>query len=79
MLLVNYLSKQIRDDLTNLLEGYIKDAETIDERIDLENQILELDDLTLEELVKKNLEFVHPREMEDFMKSYVDNWLNLYT
>jgi hypothetical protein len=47
MLLVNYLSKQIRDDLTKLLEGYIKDAEHIDERIDLENQILELDDLTL--------------------------------
>ena len=79
MRLENYLIKRIKDDLTSLLEGYIKDVDFIDERIDLENQILELDDLTLEELVKKNLEYVHPREMEDFMKTYVDNWLNLYT
>lgn len=78
MRLENFLIKSIKDDLYVLINQYIDDTEDLDEISDLENEMLSLDDMTLEELVNKNLEYVHKHEMEEIMKSHFSHYLEVY-
>lgn len=81
MRLENYLIKEIKNNLYSLLNSYIQDADNsnnLDEVCDLENQILSLDDMTLEQLINKNLEYFHKHELEDIVKTYIEHYFEIY-
>lgn len=66
-----YMRSMIRDDLKELFLQYLKDADDFDDADRWIAKIEELDYLSLDDLIKTNLEHVHSDELVDVMTTRV--------
>lgn len=67
----HYMKSMIRDDLKELFHQYLKNAEDYDDADHWIAKIEELDYLSLDDLIKTNLEYVHSDELIEFMTTRV--------
>lgn len=74
----DFLTMKVRKDLELLLIDYINDERDRDVINDLKDTLQSLEDMSLEQLISINKEYVDEEEMQGFLSEYFREWSAKY-